>query len=63
MIGPWFDVPEDRYTCTTVPCSNLSCADPSTAEVLVGATWLPKCFTHEREYADRYHGDGIRSLP
>lgn len=51
-------MPEERYTCT-----NLSCDAPSTALVLVGAEWMAKCFTHERDYADRYGCADIRSLP
>lgn len=35
-------------------CTNRGCNDPATATVLVGATPMPKCFRHEREYADRY---------
>lgn len=35
-------------------CSYRSCDDPITASVLAGATRITVCFTHEREYADRY---------
>lgn len=44
-------------------CSTLGCTDPATATVLVGNTRLPKCFTHEREYADRYGCADIYALP
>lgn len=50
-------MPAIRYTCT-----NMACSDEATAEVLVGATYLPKCFTHEREYADRYGCAEVRPL-
>jgi hypothetical protein len=43
-------------------CAYLSCSDPSTATVLVGAVRLPVCFTHEREYSDRYGPTDIHSL-
>ena len=43
-------------------CTNLSCSDEATAEVLVGAMYKPKCFTHEREYADRFGPTDIRAL-
>jgi hypothetical protein len=43
-------------------CTNMSCDEPATATVLVGATRLPKCFTHEREYADRYGAEDVRPL-
>lgn len=44
-------------------CTNLGCGDPATATVLVGGRRLPKCFTHEREYADRYGPGEVRGLP
>jgi hypothetical protein len=43
-------------------CTTRGCVWPATARVLVGATPLPKCFTHEREYADRYGSTDIRPL-
>ena len=43
-------------------CSTLGCPDPATATVLVGAARLPKCFTHEREYADRYGSGEIHPI-
>jgi hypothetical protein len=35
-------------------CSHKGCEAPATATVLAGATRVPYCFLHEREYADRY---------
>lgn len=35
-------------------CTNKGCSDPIVAEILVGQEWMGKCFTHERENADRY---------
>ena len=43
-------------------CTNRGCADPATATVPGYPDPLPKCFTHEREYADRYGCEGIRPL-
>lgn len=44
-------------------CSYVSCDDPATASVLAGATRVFVCFTHEREYADRYGSADIYALP
>lgn len=43
-------------------CTNKGCDDPATATVLVGATRMAKCFTHEREYADRYGSEDVYAL-
>lgn len=43
-------------------CTNLSCEDEATATVLVGNDRMPKCFTHEREYADRFGSADIYPL-
>lgn len=37
-----------------VTCTNVECDAEATATVLVGNVRMPKCFEHEREYADRY---------
>lgn len=47
--------------CQTT-CGYRSCSDPATATVLAGATRVNACFTHEREYADRYGAADIYAL-
>lgn len=47
---------------TPAVCSYMTCPAPATASVLVGATRRPVCFTHEREYSDRYGPADIRPL-
>lgn len=37
-----------------VTCAYRGCDFEATASVLAGATRINVCFTHEREYADRY---------
>ena len=43
-------------------CSYRGCGDPAVASVLAGATRINVCFTHEREYADRYGAADIHAL-
>lgn len=45
-----------------VTCAYRGCSAPVTASVLAGATRIEVCFTHEREYADRYGCSDIHPL-
>lgn len=43
-------------------CVVRGCTDEATATVLVGATRLPYCFWHEREYVDRFGPSEVYAL-
>ena len=43
-------------------CRVRGCTNPATATVLVAAIRLPYCFTHEREYADRFGSADIYAI-
>jgi hypothetical protein len=43
-------------------CTNLGCDEPAVATVPGYPEPLLKCFTHEREYADRYGFSDNRPL-
>lgn len=45
-----------------IRCSNIGCDDEATAWVPGYPDALPKCFTHEREWADRYGPEEIMPL-
>jgi hypothetical protein len=45
-----------------VTCTNLGCREVAVATVPGYPDPLEKCFTHEREYVDRYGADGVRPL-
>lgn len=43
-------------------CRNLGCNDEATATVPGYPDPIPMCFTHEREYVDRYGPGGVASI-
>lgn len=43
-------------------CTNRGCTDEATSLVPGYPDPLPKCFTHEREYVDRYGHEGVTPL-
>jgi hypothetical protein len=55
-LSPMAALQPDPTHCTTKGCS-----DPITNAVIVGAEYAGKCFTHTREYVDRYGSEGIRN--
>jgi hypothetical protein len=51
-----------RMNCTCTTCAYRNCNTLACSTVLAGATRVPVCFTHEREYADRYGCEDIHPL-
>jgi hypothetical protein len=49
-------------TTECITCSHKGCNTTACSTILAGATRVPVCFTHEREYADRYGPADIQPL-